>query len=152
MGHRPLYCSSTGGWLTSQLGPNNDCIYYAVYLRSRLEDIFYKYRVDLVLGGHRHDYERTLPVYRGVPEQNYISPRAPVYVVNGAAGNRETQDGQWIEPTPTWSVSRNAFLGYGTLQVFQNQIVWTFFNDSNNVVLDTFTLVKSQSVDVELAE
>ena len=49
--------------------------------------------MDLVIQAHLHDYERSLPVLHGVPtSSNYTRPPSPVYVVNGAAGNRERND------------------------------------------------------------
>ena len=42
-----------------------------------------------VISGHNHQYERSYPVYHGSPTQkDYINPKAPVYIVNGAAGNK----------------------------------------------------------------
>ena len=45
----------------------------------------------------RHSYERSLPVYRGHPtassNSSYSSPAAPIYIVNGAGGNREGNGG-----------------------------------------------------------
>jgi len=46
--HRPIYCSMNG----------NDCTSDSEKLRKMFEDIFIKYKVDLVLTGHRHNYER----------------------------------------------------------------------------------------------
>ena len=47
-------------------------------------------QVDVVIQAHQHDYERTLPVNNlTAAGSDYQNPRAPVYVVNGAAGNRE---------------------------------------------------------------
>lgn len=46
--HRPMYCSMNG----------NDCIGDSEKLRILLEDIFIKYNLDLVVTGHRHNYER----------------------------------------------------------------------------------------------
>jgi len=50
--HEPYY--------TTQ-GPGN----LAVYFQQNLEDLFYKYGVDIVINGHVHSYERTFPVYKG---------------------------------------------------------------------------------------
>ena len=44
--HRPLYCS----------GSDEQCNKFAFYLRDRLEDLFSKSLVDLVLQAHRHNY------------------------------------------------------------------------------------------------
>lgn len=102
-GHRPLYCSSGG----------KDCADYAGLLREQVEEAFHTHDVDVVIAGHkfvsslfdpvqpltliRHSYERSLPVYRGRPtasdNSSYVSPAAPIYIVNGAAGNREGNGG-----------------------------------------------------------
>jgi hypothetical protein len=121
-GHRPFYCSSAG----------KDCASFAGLLREQLEEAFHALAVDIVISGHkyacfhrcshllhascflteqslfhcRHNYERSLPVYRGQPtsfsNSSYTSPSAPIYIVNGAAGNRE---GNGSPP----SCSRGAF-------------------------------------------
>mgnify|MGYP006094212435 CR=1 FL=1 len=86
-GHRPLYASNHGG-------ADIPAGYY--YLRKKIESTLNKYKINLVLQAHEHDYERSWPVSNNgtVWQTNYTSPNAPVYVVNGAAGNREA------EPTP----------------------------------------------------
>eukprot|EP01089_Gocevia_fonbrunei_P018942 TRINITY_DN6537_c0_g1_i1.p1 TRINITY_DN6537_c0_g1~~TRINITY_DN6537_c0_g1_i1.p1 ORF type:complete len:473 (-),score=84.80 TRINITY_DN6537_c0_g1_i1:2-1420(-) len=103
-GHRPFYCSND----------NQDCGAFSSYLRYMLEDVFYKYKVDLVMVGHKHDYERTLPVYQNrVVSDNYVNPAAPVYVVNGCAGNREGLEHKWVANPDPWSVVRKSEFGYG---------------------------------------
>src|SRR5690606_37957010 len=78
MGHRPLYCSSTKG---------KDCTSHAETFRRELEPLLNKYQVDLVLAGHVHDYERTLPVFEEKPtSESYVNPTSPTYIVNGAGG------------------------------------------------------------------
>merc|ERR1719253_1422086 len=83
-GHRPLYCSNHGG---QDIPAGNK------FLQLAAEKHFIEESVDLVLQGHVHDYERTLPIKNDQPTSNdYTNPTAPVYVVNGAAGNRERND------------------------------------------------------------
>jgi hypothetical protein len=48
--HRPLYCSKN----------NAACNEDAKGLRKMFESIFFKHKVDLVLTGHRHNYERLI--------------------------------------------------------------------------------------------
>ena len=61
-------------------------------LCKHLEDLMYKYRVDVVQVGHLHNYERIWPTYKGKAVRegtnftHYIDPKAPVYVVQGTAG------------------------------------------------------------------
>ena len=74
--HRPLYCSSG----------SKECGEYAQYLRGLLEQTIQENLVDLVVSAHRHNYERSTPVFL-----NKVMPNssAPVYIVNGIGGCRE---------------------------------------------------------------
>lgn len=91
--HRPLYCSHGGP-------TDKNCNYFADLLKAEIEDVLFQYQVDLVLYGHVHAYERTWPVYHNLPTQfNYTSPTAPVYVMNGAAGNPEGNTNNY-QPRP----------------------------------------------------
>ena len=84
--HRPLYCSMEG----------HRCHKEADQLRSLFENLFLN-KVDLVLAGHMHNYERSLPVYNktidydSVTGNIYDNPKFPVYLICGSAGNREGQ-------------------------------------------------------------
>lgn len=117
--HRPIYCSNDednrcpGGQLWIRKG-NKDF--------TGLEDMFYNYNVDLVVGGHNHHYERSLPVYDKVVRVSndrdpYANPLAPVYIVSGAAGNKEIKDQGdpfSINQYP-WSAMRRRDIGYSRL-------------------------------------
>ena len=55
-----------------------------------LEDLFYKYGVDLEIYAHEHTYERLWPVYdrkvyNGSLKQPYTNPKAPVHILVGSA-------------------------------------------------------------------
>jgi len=53
--HQPIYCSLNN--ITDQ--PEKRCYnWFSTY--KRFEDLYYKYRVDLVLQGHVHNWERYL--------------------------------------------------------------------------------------------
>ena len=80
-GHRPIY-----------QGNNID-----VNLQSAMEELFYKYNVDIYFTGHVHSYERTWPTYQGEvlstdPNTAYINPLSTVYLILGGAGNDEMKD------------------------------------------------------------
>lgn len=61
-GHRPMYCSNDN---------DNDCTHSETLVRVGLpfthffglEDLFYKYGVDVELWAHEHSYERLWPIY-----------------------------------------------------------------------------------------
>jgi acid phosphatase type 7 len=99
-------------------------------------------KVDLFFAGHKHNYERTLPVIGGKVQNNgsYNSPNAPVYVVNGAAGNREHLGG-FFHSKPDWSVTRLKTHGWGLLDATRDTLTWRFFNETD-VVLDSFKITK----------
>ena len=54
-----------------------------------MEELFYKYGVDVYFCGHVHSYERDLPVYQGTPEPDYDLPLATTHLLIGGAGNDE---------------------------------------------------------------
>eukprot|EP01147_Barroeca_monosierra_P000147 gene147-3538_t len=102
--HRALYCTEN----------NHDCNQYAEILRNGIEDLLYKYKVDLVIQAHRHNYQATYPVYKEqVTSQSYHRPAAPVYVVNGAAGNKEHLMGPGHKP---WARKTLKQYGYGEFE------------------------------------
>ncbi|MDD5207997.1 MAG: metallophosphoesterase [Elusimicrobiales bacterium] len=68
--HQPLY--STGAH-----PPEEEVV-------KALEPLFLKYKVDLVLQGHDHDYERTLPVKEGLPDET----GGIIYITLGGGGNQ----------------------------------------------------------------
>ena len=66
--HRPIYSDGKNPTL--------------IVLRNMLQPIFDKYEVDLVLQGHNHVYERSIPLkFDSVPD-----PNGQVYVTIGTGG------------------------------------------------------------------
>lgn len=89
-----------------------------------LENLFYNYGVDLVLAGHNHHYERSLPVYNKqilVSDANkpYHNAKAPVYIITGVPGNQEIRDqGEQFSTTQyPWSVFKDRHIGYMRMEV-----------------------------------
>lgn len=90
-----------------------------------LEPLLNKYKVDLVLNGHQHCYERTYPFYKdkviiteGSTENVYLNPQAPVYMTQGTAGALMRE--RWIKPIPEWSAKRYERYGYGRIRIHDN--------------------------------
>jgi len=125
--HRPLYCTTVHSSNCQGSG--------ATYLASRAEGLFKQHGVDLVFAGHLHDMERTHPVYAGV-----VDPTGPVYVVNGAGGNREGVSTNFITPTPAWSAMQGGVAGVGTLTVANaSTLIWEFYRQNNGTTEVTLT-------------
>jgi len=123
--HRPLYCSNID---------IDNCHTQAKVLRTAIEGILLQYNVNLVVTAHKHGYERTTPLYNDT-----VKPegKAPVYIVNGAGGNRE---GTAAFPAivPAWAVIQKSEWGYGIIEASLKEFVWTFTTSSDNKVVDKF--------------
>ena len=68
MHHRPPYSSATSN----------------LNVRAKLTPIYDKYHVDLVLNGHEHAYESTLPINGGKAVKDYAA--GTLYITTGGAG------------------------------------------------------------------
>jgi len=77
-----------------------------------MEELLYRYGVDVVMSGHVHSYERSVPVYR-----YQANACGAVHLVVGDAGNYEGPALGWVEPQPAWSAFREASFGSGLLTV-----------------------------------
>lgn len=101
-----MYCSNDNG---------DDCTHLETLVRVGLpfthffglEDLFYKYGVDIEIWAHEHDYERLWPiynykVYNGSYEAPYTNPKAPVHIVTGSAGCKEGRE-PFLKELPEWS-------------------------------------------------
>jgi len=129
-GHRPFYCSNKG----------DDCDIEADVLKKAAQEIFVKNKVDLVFMAHKHNYERFWPTkLNGDPVKSYENPDAPVYILNGAGGNREGVE-HHSSPLPN-SVSFISEWGYGLLTVYNSSTLeWGFYGSADGALLDSFVL------------
>eukprot|EP01018_Ginkgo_biloba_P037583 Gb_25900 [translate_table: standard] len=83
-------------------------------MRQEMEELLYKYGVDVVFNGHVHAYERSNRVY------NYtLDPCAPIYITVGDGGNREKMaiphaddPGNCPEPASTPDTYISGFCAY----------------------------------------
>ncbi len=74
-----------------------------------MEDLLFEYGVDLLVAGHVHAYERSVPSLRGHPHKCGIT-----HLTVGDGGNREGLDPDYVHPTPSWSAVKEASFGAGT--------------------------------------
>jgi hypothetical protein len=137
--HRPMYCSSDHG-----------CEDGALKLKEKAEPIFHEHKVDLVLQGHVHSYERSWPVYQDqVTSKDYNSPTAPVYILQGASGNREGNKGGYppVEEMPDYSAVTHTEVGFALLTVAPSTLDWVFYEattaDTERKELDRITITRN---------
>lgn len=123
----------------------------AAVAQKAFEELFIKYKVDVVVAGHVHLYERNLPtknnepVLDGVSEdkKTYTNPQAPVYVVTGAAGNTEGHGNYNSKINARWNaVIENKHYGINLVDVSTSQLKWTFVAADSGDVLDEFAIVR----------
>lgn len=147
MGHRPMYCSTDDG---------DDCTHKESIIRKGipilkafgLEDLFYKYGVDLELWAHEHVYERMWPVYdrkvyNGSYDSPYTNPKAPVHIITGSAGCQEKHD-PFVKNPPAWSAIRNADYGYTRMAILNATHLYLeqVSDDKGGAVIDKIMLIK----------
>ena len=117
--HHPLY--STGAH-----PPTEELV-------KALEPLFLKYKVDLVLQGHDHDYERTLPIKDGLPDET----AGITYITLGGGGNqlyiqRRNED---------WSAKFLPVYHFAILDVKEKNLKMSVYNKAGEEV-DTLELQK----------
>uniref|UniRef100_A0A4D5RKI2 Purple acid phosphatase n=1 Tax=Ixodes scapularis TaxID=6945 RepID=A0A4D5RKI2_IXOSC len=148
MGHRPMYCSNED---------RNDCTFNESIIRKGiplvhlfgLEDLFYKYGVDLEFWAHEHSYERLWPVYdrkvyNGSYDKPYTNPGAPVHITTGSAGCQEHLNPFKTNPA-NWSAVRYKDYGY-TVMTIHNRThlnLKQFSAEKEGQILDEITIVKN---------
>ena len=115
--HAPLYSAG-------KHGDNSDLI-------SRLEPLFERHRVDLVLAGHDHNYERSLPVKAYSQDPTFPGL---VHVVTGGGGAALRP----VNPTPRTDVAISAH-HYVRIEIQGNTLTGEAV-DIGGQVIDTFTV------------
>lgn len=95
--HRPIYVDSAD--YKTYDGKQTT----AIQLQTALEHLLHHHRVDVVLSGHHHSYQRTCPVKKGKCRytKKHGRPDATVYIVHGNGGAKFYDDG--MEPKPEWA-------------------------------------------------
>ncbi|KAK9058057.1 hypothetical protein SSX86_022897 [Deinandra increscens subsp. villosa] len=136
-GHRPMYssCGSVDPRFVLQVEP-----------------LLLAHKVDLVLFGHVHNYERTCAVYRnqcrgmptkgadGVDTYDNKNYEAPVHAIIGMAGFRLDN---FPPKAGRWSISRISEFGYARIHTTKTQLDFEFINANTKKVKDRFQIIKS---------
>ena len=149
--HRPLYCGVNVNLPSDDdEGNNKDCYVKSAIIRRNLEELVYEMGVDVVLQAHNHNYQRLKPIYQNVSvasdyddDHHHISPQAPLYILEGAAGNPEGNDE--VTPTPQeWLSYQNRGYGFGTVRVMNGtHLYWEHYDSESGELLDYVWVVKT---------
>eukprot|EP00850_Spirogloea_muscicola_P020604 SM000221S06942 [mRNA] locus=s221:97154:100258:+ [translate_table: standard] len=110
-------------------------------MRQDYETFLYNAKVDLIVAGHVHAYERSKPVY-----QVAVNPCGPVYVTVGDGGNDEGVAGPFYNAMdgnpPAYTETRDYYFGHAEFDVKNAtyaEFRW-FRNNDGRVVGDFFAL------------
>lgn len=148
MAHRPMYCTNADG---------DDCTKFDDRVRTGfpilkaygLEELFYKYGVDVELWAHEHSYERLWPIYNykilnGSEEEPYTNPRGPVHIVTGSSGCQERTDD--FGPRREFSAFRSSDYGYTRMRVANktHMHITQVSDDSDGKIIDDIWLIKNK--------
>ncbi|EFH59507.1 ATPAP18/PAP18 [Arabidopsis lyrata subsp. lyrata] len=97
-------------------------------MMAEMEPLLYASGVDIVFTGHVHAYERTKRVNNGKSD-----PCGPVHITIGDGGNREGLARKYKDPSPEWSVFREASFGHGELQMVNStHALWTWHRNDDD--------------------
>ena len=124
-GHRPMY--------ENEKYPSDYKV--TVNIREALEDLIYKYQVDVGLWGHYHSYERTCAVYK-----ERCNPKGTVHFIVGSAGCHLDSVGTWDVP---WAMHFERNFGYGRVSIVNRSALhWEYVRNSDKSVADSVWLTK----------
>ena len=148
-GHRPMYCSNENG---------DDCSKHETVIRVGLpmthffglEDLFYKYGVDVEIWAHEHSYERLFPIYdfkvcNGSHDEPYRNPGAPVHLITGSAGCKEGRE-PFQKNIPSWSAMHSQDYGYTRMKAHNSTHLYfeQVSDDKDGAIIDSFYIIKDK--------
>jgi hypothetical protein len=115
-----------------------------VPMQLAVEALLYSAKVDIVISGHVHAYERSCKTY------NYSCVAdGPLYLTVGDGGTPEGLAATWVEPCPAWSAYRQGSWGHGELEPLNATHLswrWRQNDDLTPSHVDELVLVKGQQV------
>ncbi|EQC32020.1 hypothetical protein SDRG_10219 [Saprolegnia diclina VS20] len=125
--HRMMY--------TTQIGEAKD-LRVSKHFRAAIEPLLRQYKVNLVLAGHQHSYERSCPVFNGT-----CVASGTVHMVVGSAGAE--LEAQGFSPTiGPWSVAHINAYGYLRGRASKDRLHLEFVLNANGNVYDQVDLAR----------
>uniref|UniRef100_A0A1A9WVN1 Purple acid phosphatase n=1 Tax=Glossina brevipalpis TaxID=37001 RepID=A0A1A9WVN1_9MUSC len=147
-GHRPMYCSDDKEY---------DCnSRMETFIRQGLppfklfglEQLFYKYGVDVEFFAHEHFYTRLWPIYDFKVYNNsaadpYMNSTAPIQIITGSAGNKENRE-PFSKELPEWNAFHSNDYGYTRLKAYNRTHLYLeqVSDDKNGAIIDKFWIIK----------
>jgi 3',5'-cyclic AMP phosphodiesterase CpdA len=121
-------------------------------VRDSLVPIFHKYGVDVVFGGHDHDFERSKPL-SGAPDNPTVGTTGTTYIVSAGAGASaygpgggtvayRAVNGSFGNGTPWVGLYTLAKLDAGTMTITTYGLKASATNVMGDDVIDTVTLTR----------
>lgn len=107
----------------------------------------YQYGVDLYFCGHSHVYTRNAPIYKNVSDPNELNnPRAPWYIINGAAGHYDGLDTLDSSLMPYTRYAQASTYSWSKL-IFHNctHMTQQAIASGNGTIYDQATLFKNRT-------
>ncbi|KAL2905411.1 putative inactive purple acid phosphatase 1 [Bienertia sinuspersici] len=113
--------------------------------RESLQKLWQKYKVDIAVYGHVHNYERTCPIYQNIctnQEKNDYrgTLSGTIHVVAGGGGASLSP---FASLKPNWSVFRDENYGFVKLTAFNHSsLLFEYKRSSDGRVHDSFTITR----------
>jgi len=126
--HRMMY--------TTQLGEDAD-LKVSEHFREEMEDLLWQYKVNLMLVGHQHSYERSCAVRNGKCTRDGVGP---VHIIVGSAGAGIESEG-FSDKIGEWSISHLNDWGYLRIASTETEMNVQFVLNRNGAVYDEITLL-----------
>nr|XP_043610021.1 probable purple acid phosphatase 20 [Erigeron canadensis] len=116
----------------------------SVGMMESMESLLYKARVDVVLAGHVHAYERFNRVYNQEADDC-----GPVHITIGDGGNLHGLNSKYMEPQPKLSAFREASFGHGEFEMVNaTHALWSWHrNEDDESVKADSVWIRSLSSD-----
>ncbi|XP_076888073.1 purple acid phosphatase 18-like [Bidens hawaiensis] len=93
-----------------------------------MEPLLYAAGVDIVFAGHVHAYEQSKRVYNGKSD-----PCGAIHITIGDGGNKEGLAHKYKDPSPEWSVFREASFGHGELKIVNStHAFWSWHRNDDD--------------------
>ncbi|KAI3502522.1 hypothetical protein L1887_30636 [Cichorium endivia] len=111
--------------------------------RESLQKLWQKYKVDIAIYGHAHNYERTCPIYENICTSNekYAYKGSLNGTIHVVAGNGGASLADFGTVNTTWSLVKDVDYGFLKLTAFDHSnLLFEYKKSSNGQVYDSFTI------------